>query len=111
MKIFGIPKLQGGSIINKQYSGTWGNRGQGNELQSALENGTTWIADKIINAEDYIDDGLTYLVGLIPGGKYSTEEMLENRRRSREAGTGGYWEDTKGKPHMNPTYSIPILPT
>lgn len=109
--IFGIPKLQRGSIINKQYSGTWGNRGQGNELQSALENGITWIGDKILNAEDYIDDGLTYLVGLIPGGKYSANEMIENNRRSREAGSGGYWEDTKGKSHMNPTYAIPILPT
>lgn len=111
IKIFGISKLQKGSIINKQYSGTWGNRGQGNELQSTVENGITWIGDKIINAEDYIDDGLTYLVGLIPGGKYSADEMIENNRRSREAGSGGYWEDTKGKSHINPTYAIPILPT
>ena len=66
IKIFGIQKLQRGNIINKQYSGTWGNRGQGNELQSALETGATWVADKIINAGDYIDDTVSYLVGLIP---------------------------------------------
>ena len=109
--IFGIQKLQRGNILNKQYSGTWGNRGQGNELQSALETGATWVVDKILNAEDYIDDGLTYLVGLIPGGKYSASEMVENNRRSRKAGSGQQWEDTQGKLHVNPTYAIPILPT
>jgi len=31
---------------------------------------------------------LTYLVGLIPGGKYSASEMVENNRRSRKAGSG-----------------------
>ena len=36
-KIFGIHYLQRGGLVNKQYSGTWGNRGQGNELQSALD--------------------------------------------------------------------------
>ena len=111
MKIFGIQKLQKGSIINKQYSGTWGNRGQGNELQSALETGATWVVDKILNAGDYIDDTVAYLVGLIPGGKYSANEMVENNRRSREAGSGQQWEDTQGKLHVNSTYAIPILPT
>ena len=109
--IFGIQKLQKGNILNKQYSGTWGNRGQGNELQSALETGATWVADKILNVGDYIDDTVAYLVGLIPGGKYSANEMVENNRRSREAGSGQQWEDTQGKLHVNPTYAIPILPT
>lgn len=109
--IFGIQKLQRGNILNKQYSGTWGNRGQGNELQSALETGSTWVVDKILNAGDYIDDTVSYLVGLIPGGKYSADEMVENNRRSREAGSGQQWEDTQGKLHVNPTYAIPILPT
>lgn len=109
--IFGIQKLQKGNILNKQYSGTWGNRGQGNELQSALETGATWVVDKILNAGDYIDDTASYLVGLIPGGKYSANEMVENNRRSREAGSGQQWEDTQGELHINPTYAIPILPT
>ena len=109
--IFGIQKLQRGNILNKQYSGTWGNRGQGNELQSALETGATWVVDKILNAGDYIDDTVAYLVGLIPGGKYSADEMVENNRRSREVGSGQQWEDTQGKLHVNPTYAIPILPT
>ena len=40
-----IPKYQSGRGLmrNNQQSGSWGNRGKGNELQSAFENGTTWV--------------------------------------------------------------------
>lgn len=51
---------QRGQLIPYKYSGTWGNRGQGNELQSAIENGLSWVGDKIINLDDYIEDAFNY---------------------------------------------------
>lgn len=61
MKNFGIKQIgfhQTGTVKGglqpQSYSGSWGNRGQGNELQSAFENGLSWIGDKVINAGDYI---------------------------------------------------------
>jgi len=64
-----IKKGQSGLVTNTVYTnnnnpirGTWGNRGSGNELESALENGLStvwngikWIGDKFINMGDYID--------------------------------------------------------
>ena len=59
-----IKKAQFGTVFtsNDPTRGTWGNRGPGNELESALENGLTgvwngikWAGDKILNAGDYID--------------------------------------------------------
>ena len=57
----GIQKYQTGTVKGdlqpQQYSGSWGDRGQGNELQSAFENGLSWIGDKVMNAGEpgYMD--------------------------------------------------------
>lgn len=107
IKQIGIQKCQQGTsrggLINQDYSGTWGDRGKGNELQSALENGLSWIGDKVINFGDYVDKGLSYLVGLLPGTNEKSEEI-------------SYIDE-----HGNPLYrmeqkpikggTIPILPT
>lgn len=65
---YGTPR---GGLVYHQSSGSWGDRGQGNELQSALENGLTgmwngvkWIGDKVFNAGDYIENGLIRLTGI-----------------------------------------------
>lgn len=85
-------KYQRGGLVHHQYSGTWGNRGKGNELQSALENGLSWIGDKIINAGDYVDQGLSYLAGLIPGGMTAEESLQDekNKQMARKRGDKGY---------------------
>lgn len=120
---YGTPR---GGLVPHQESGSWGDRGQGNELQSALENGLSgmwngvkWIGDKVINAGDYIDRGLSYAVGLIPGGE-TAEEALENKKReqnpqyetSTSLSTGEtyntpYWIDTKGEKHYYPSTGTP----
>lgn len=113
---YGTPR---GGLVPHQESGSWGDRGQGNELQSALENGLTgmwngvkWLGDKVFNAGDYIENGLIHLVGFIPGGVYTTEEMLENKRLAREAGEGGTYYDVHGNLQMNPVMlKAPVLPT
>lgn len=73
-----------GGLLPKKYSGTWGNRGQGNELQSALENVLSQTGDMIINSGDYIEQGLAYLGGLLPGG-LSAEEALQSERNKQAA--------------------------
>lgn len=106
---YGTPR---GGLIPRQYSGTWGNRGQGNELQSALENGLSWVGDKIVNAGDYIENGLIRLVGFIPGGGLTTEEMLENKRLARNADENGIYYDINGDMQINPiSLKAPMLPT
>ena len=127
---YGTPR---GGLVKHQESGSWGDRGQGNELQSALENGLTgvwdgvkWVGDKVFNAGDYIDRGLAYVVGLIPGGM-SAQESLENTKRSQNPqqdifttsdGTQyitQYWIDTDGNEHLIPVGGVapplPILPS
>ena len=112
----GTPK---GGLTNQQYSGTWGNRGQGNELQSALENGLSgiwngikWVGDKVLNAGDYIDDGLAYLAGKLPGDGLSSEEMVANNRLKREAQPGTYYQDVNGNWQVNPVTTVaPTLPS
>ena len=87
----------GGNLINKDYSGTWGNRGQGNEIQSALENGLSglwsgikWVGDKVLNAGDYIDQGLAYATGLlVPGEGLTAYEMLQNEKNKQQARNSG----------------------
>lgn len=119
-----------GGLVPHQESGTWGDRGQGNELQSALENGLTgvwngvkWVGDKIINAGDYIDRGLAYAVGLIPGGM-TPEESVENMKRQQNPQTetftasdgtvytSSFYEDVDGNKHTLPiTTKPPLLPS
>ena len=71
MKNFGIKQIgfhQTGTVKGglqpQQYSGSWGDRGRGNELQSVLENGLSWVTDKVMNFGDYVDQGLSYVIGL-----------------------------------------------
>ncbi len=106
---YGTPR---GGLVPHQESGSWGDRGQGNELQSALENGLSWVGDKIVNAGDYIENGLIRLVGFIPGGDLTTEEMLENKRLSRNADENGIYYDINGNKQINPiSLKAPMLPT
>lgn len=60
----GIPKFQHPwrTLQVSKNSGTWGNRGKGNELQSALEKGLSWLGDKFINGAEYVEDGFNYLL-------------------------------------------------
>lgn len=116
IEIFGIPKHQIGTVKGgiqpQNYSGTWGNRGRGNELQSALENGLSWIGDKIINFGDYVDQGLNYLAGALPGGQ-TAEESLQNTRlaqTARNSGESGY-TDIYGEYQMLPNTGVAPLPT
>ena len=130
-----IKKAQSGIVFtgNDPTRGTWGNRGQGNELESALENGLTgmwngvkWVGDKILNAGDYIDQGIAYMVGLLPGGPTARESLDQTRKeQNREIQyesiptLGGktfelsYYIDDNGEKHyVNQVYTgaPPILP-
>ena len=120
MKNFGIKKIgfhQTGTVKGglqpQQYSGSWGDRGQGNELQSGLENTLSWIGDKVMNAGDYAEQGLSYLAGLFPGGM-TAEESLEDTKLSqaaKNAGEPGYM-DIYGEYQMFPITGVaPDLPT
>lgn len=119
MKNFGIKQIgfhQAGTVKGglqpQQYSGTWGDRGQGNELQSAFENGLSWIGDKVMNAGDYIDQGLAYLTGLIPGGMTADESLQDTRlaQSAENAGEPGYM-DIYGEYQMFPNTGVAPLPT
>lgn len=92
--------------------GTWGNRGQGNELESALERGLSAVgkgAMWLLQLPDHIQDGTNWLLGAIPGGPTS-EQLVHNGRAKREAGSGGQWVDYQGNVHVNPEYAdIPLL--
>lgn len=84
----GIPKFQQPwrTLQVNRSSGTWGDRGSGNELQSALEKGLSCIVDKIVNMEDYIGDGFNYLtvapMAFITG---KTEEINNIKSRIQKA--------------------------
>lgn len=112
----GIQKYQTGTVKGglqpQQYSGSWGDRGQGNELQSAFENGLSWVADKVVNAGDYMDQGLAYLTGLIPGGMTADESLQDTRlaQTARNAGEPGY-TDIYGEYQMFPNAGVAPLPT
>lgn len=109
-----IPKNQQGARLRHidQSGTTWGNRGQGNELQSALENGLSWVGDKVMNAGDYMDQGLSYLLGALPGGM-TAEEALQDKKHEQEAkkrGDIGY-VDHYGKFQVFPLTGIAPLPS
>ena len=120
MKNFGIKQIgfhQTGTVKGglqpQNYSGSWGDRGQGNELQSAFENGLSWIGDKIMNAGNYIDQGLSYLTGLIPGGMAADESLQDTRlaQSAKNAGEPGYM-NIYGEYQMFPITGVaPDLPT
>jgi hypothetical protein len=75
-----IPKCyygtnRGGLVHHDRItSGTWGNRGYGNELESALEKGLSAVgkgAMWLLQLPDHIQDGANWLLGAIPGGPTS----------------------------------------
>lgn len=92
----GIPRYQLGTVKgglqSQNYSGSWGDRGQGNELQSAFENGLSWITDKVMNAGDYINQGLSYIAGALPGGMTANESLQDekNKQTAKKRGDIGY---------------------
>lgn len=112
----GIQKYQTGTVKGglqpQQYSGSWGDRGQGNELQSAFENGLSWTADKVMNAGDYAEQGLSYLIGLIPGGM-TAEESLKDTKLSQAARSNGEpgYTNIYGEYRMFPIGGVAPLPT
>ena len=101
-----------GGLQPQQYSGTWGDRGKGNELQSAFENGLSWVTDKVVNAGDYIDQGISYLTGLIPGGMTADESLQDTKlaQSAKNAGEPGYM-DIYGEYQMFPNAGVAPLPT
>ena len=117
---FGTQRYQKGGLVNQSYSGTWGNRGQGNELQSALENGLSaiwdgakWTWDKISNAGDYVEQGLAHVVGAIPGGmgREAYGQEVKNRQLAQKSGEPGYVNNA-GQYVLFPQSGIPpTLPT
>lgn len=119
MKNFGIKQIgfhQTGTVKGglqpQQYSGSWGDRGQGNELQSAFENGLSWIGDKVMNAGNYIDQGLAYLTGLIPGGMTANESLQDTKlaQTARNAREPGYM-DIYGEYQMFSNTGVAPLPS
>lgn len=115
MKNFGIKQIgfhQTGTVKGglqpQQYSGSWGDRGQGNELQSAFENGLSWAADKVMNWTDYAEQGLAYLTGLIPGGMTADESLQDIRlsQTAKNAGEPGY-TNMNGEYKMFPITGMP----
>lgn len=108
----GVQKHQLGTVKGglqpQNYSGSWGNRGQGNELQSAFENGLSWIGDKVMNAGDYAEQGLAYLTGLIPGGMTADESLQDTRlaQSARNTGEPGY-TNVHGEYQMFPITGMP----
>ena len=113
LKFFGIPQFQKGGLVNKQYSGTWGNRGKGNELQSALENGLSWTWDKISNAGDYIERGLAHVIGSLPGGMSREDYVQEvkNKQLAYNSGEPGYVNNAGQYVLFPQTGMPPVLPT
>ena len=116
IKQIGIQKCQTGTprggLVNHQNSGTWGDRGQGNELQSALENGLSWAADKVMNFGDYVDQGLSYVTGLLPGGQTSEEAVQDTKlsQSARNAGEPGYMNTYREYQMFPMTGMPPALP-
>lgn len=117
MKNFGIKQIgfhQTGTVKGglqpRNNSGTWGNRGQGNELQSAFENGLSWVGDKIMNFGDYVDQGISYLAGTLPGGQTAEEALQDtkNKQLAKNSGQKGYISN--GEYKLFPTTGIAPLP-
>lgn len=115
MKNFGIKQIgfhQTGTVRGglqpQQYSGSWGDRGRGNELQSGFENMLSWIGDKIVNFGDYAEQGLSYFIGLLPGGMTADEALEDTKlaQTARNAGEPGY-TDIYGEYQMFPITGMP----
>lgn len=108
----GIQKYQSGTVRGglqpQQYSGSWGDRGRGNELQSGFENMLSWIGDKIVNFGDYAEQGLSYFTGLLPGGMTADESLQDTKlaQTARNAGEPGYM-DMYGEYQMFPITGMP----
>lgn len=96
-----------GGLVNKSSSGSWGNRGKGNEFQSILENGL----DLIGNLGTYVEDGLSYLGGLLPGG-LTADEAVANTRLERMVPEGQHYYDIEENLKIKPIIGVaPTLPT
>ncbi len=102
----GVPKCQVGTVKGglqpHNNSGTWGNRGQGNELQSALEKGLSWLGDKFVNGADYLEDGFNYLLttplAAITGKTKEVPRVIDQMRKQRH--------DMQQHVAMNPVFDM-----
>lgn len=84
-----IPKHQQGARLRyiDQSGTTWGNRGQGNELQSALENGLSWPINKAIDIGNFIGQKLMQLVKSdteSPKPEYYTRKKPNDSKTTQE---------------------------
>lgn len=91
-----------GGLQPQQYSGTWGDRGKGNELQTGLEKGLSWIWDKMVNSEDYINDGFNYLLtaplAAVTGKTKEIPRVIDQMREQRHNMSQNY--------AMNPVFDL-----
>ncbi len=100
----GIPKFQHPwrPLQTSRGSGTWGDRGKGNELQSALEKGLSWIGDKFVNGADYLEDGFNYLVtaplAAVTGKTKEIPRVIDQMREQRHSMSQNY--------AMNPVFDL-----
>lgn len=100
----GIPKFQHPwrSLQTSRNSGIWGDRGKGNELQSALEKGLSWIGDKFVNGADYLEDGFNYLVtaplAAVTGKTKEIPRVIDQMREQRHNMSQHY--------AMNPVFDL-----
>ena len=100
----GIPKFQQPwrTLQVNRSSETWGDRGSGNKLQSALEKGLSWIGDKIANMDDYIEDGFNYLVttpiAALTGKAKDIPRVIDQMREQRHNMSQNY--------AMNPIFDL-----
>lgn len=102
-----------GGLQPQQYSGTWGDRGQGNELQSALENGLSWVGDKVVNFWDYLDKGFDKGVSFIFGESQPTERQLLVEQLTNNPNVtlvDSYGNETPYSANVINTGVVPVLP-
>lgn len=110
-----IRKAQSGwRATQRKNSGTWGNRGKGNEIQSAFENGLSFIGNipsYIDKAIDKVEDGISYGLGTILP-RITGKEALARTRHNREAPRdNGYYINYDGRLDRDPIYGMAPLPS
>lgn len=116
-----IPKHQlGGPIARlaqQKSSGSWGNRGEGNEGESALENGLSWAWDKFENWDEYASRGLDWIIGAIDPNITANEAVKQGIARREYQSVPHYemmYVDGKEAPvltYLPPQGGIAPLPT
>jgi hypothetical protein len=57
-----------------------------------MENALSWVGDKVDNFGNYMDQGLSYVFGLLPGGMTANEALqnTKNKQAALKRGESGY---------------------